>query len=250
MTPRAARTFLSLHTAAQAASPKGQRAVQDLRKSPDLTADYERQLSIDGRAAEALANIRIPETIATALAESAGEARAARGRLRFNPRDPATLSVIIGFLLLVGLLTWHFLGRSGVFPEEALTIAAEGVQLRTEQYEVVEEQAGALEDWFLLKGFEKFRIPKPFDRYQAAGARLIKVENQPVAILAIPENFMFFMVFDPRPLGIDLQPEGRWRTAEFNFKYAAAIRQDRGMCFMIVIQGTRKDIEALLSKAR
>lgn len=244
MTPRAARIFLSSQPADAGSLEKVLAAIQ---KSPDLLSDYERQLQTDQLVTETIGQLPIPPVCLEGLAGIRADAAAAKAKVRFHPLDPAMLSVIVGFLLLVGLLTWHFLGRSGVFPEEALSIAVEGVKLRTDQFEIVTEEAGVLEDWFLMKGFERFSVPSQFAKYQTAGARIFKIEGQQVGVLAIPENFMFFMVFDPAPLGIEIHPEGSWRVAEFDYKYAAAIREQDGMCFMVVIRGTKADLEDLIA---
>ncbi len=249
MNPRTARTRLACHGPSEMTTNRHcRKAVTALEKSDELRRDFERQVAVDEKGVSGLRAIPVPETISEELRALGRQAVHAPARSRFNPRDPAMLSVTIGFLLMVGLLTWHFLGRAGVFPEEALTIAAEGVKLRTEQFEVVEEPAGALEDWFLLKGFDRFRVPPEFARYEAAGARIFKVENQPVAVLAVPENMMFFLIFDPAPLGISIAPEGSWRLAEFDYKYAAALREDKGVCFLVVIRGKKAELEAILKK--
>lgn len=249
MSPKSARQLLAILPPDPPESREVGQARESLRNSPALLADYEAQVALDRAAGSVLRSLEIPEAAAGELGTLAAAAAAARGRRRFNPRDPAMLSVTIGFLLLVAVLTWHFLGRAGVFPEEALSIAAEGAKLRSEQFEVVEERAGALEDWFVLKGFDRFHVPEKFAGFQAAGARIFKIQSQPVAVLAIPENFMFFLIFDPVPLGIEILPAGSWQFAEFDYKYAAAIREEKGMCFMVVIKGTRKDLVRLIEKA-
>ena len=244
MTPHAARIFLSSQPSDARSLEK---VIAALQKSPELLADYERQLQTDHIVGETISGLPIPPLCQEELAGIREHAAATKAKARFHPLDPAMLSVTVGFLLLVGLLTWHFLGRAGVFPEEALSIAVEGVKLRTDQFEIVAEEAGVLEDWFLMKGFERFRVPSQFAKFQTAGARIFKIEGQQVGVLAIPENFMFFMVFDPAPLGIEVQPEGSWRVTEFDYKYAAAIREQDGMCFMVVVRGTKADLEDLIA---
>jgi len=244
MTPHAARIFLSSQPSDARSLEK---VIAALQKSPELLADYERQLQTDHIVGETISGLPIPPVCQEELAGIREDASAAKAKARFHPLDPSMLSVTVGFLLLVGLLTWHFLGRAGVFPEEALSIAVEGVKLRTDQFEIVAEEAGLLEDWFLMKGFERFSVPSQFAKFQTAGARIFKIEGQQVGVLAIPENFMFFMVFDPAPLGIEIQPEGSWRVAEFDYKYAAAIREQDGMCFMVVIRGTKADLKDLIA---
>lgn len=248
MSPKSARQLLAVFPPELPDTREIARARGVLEKSPDLLADYEAQVALDTAARSVFSGLEIPEAAASELEAQAAAITLARGKRRFNPRDPAMLAVVIGFLLLVAILTWHFLGRAGVFPEEALTIAAEGAKLRADQFSEVEEKAGALEDWFVLKGFDRFHVPAKFANYQAAGARIFKIENQPVAVLAIPENYMFFLVFDPTPLGIEIRPEGTWQFAEFDYKYAAAIVEEKGMCFMVVIKGTRKDLANLIEK--
>ena len=248
MSPKSARQFLAIQIPEPPDSREISRARNALAKSPGLLEEYGAQIAVDKAARSVLAGVEIPPSVLGDLGEKAAVVSAARSRRRFNPRDPAMLAVAIGFLLLVAVLAWHFLGRAGVFPEEALTIAAEGAKLRTEQFDVVEDNAGHLEDWFVLKGFERFHVPEKFANYQAAGARVFKIENRPVAVLAIPENFMFFLVFDPVPFGISIRPEGSWQIAEFDNKFAAAIREEKGMCFMVVIKGDSKDLARLIKK--
>jgi hypothetical protein len=248
MSPKSARQFLAIQPPAFHDSRVSSLAREVLKKAPALLAEFEAQSTLDRAGSAILAEVEVPAEVLADLSAQTTQAAAERGRARLNPRDPALLAVGIGVLLLAVILTWHFLGRAGVFPEEALTIAAEGAKLGTAQFEVTQEKAGSLEDWFMLKGFDRFSVPPKFESYQAAGARVSKIEGQPVAVLAIPENFMFFLVFDPAPLGIQIQPDGTWRLAEFDYKYAAAIREDNGMCFMVVIKGTKKDLAQIIEK--
>ena len=248
MSPKSARQFLAIHPPGMVDPQELSQAREALAKAPVLLAQYESQAGLDAIVGSAIAGLEVPPSVLEELEAGVAAITAARSKRRFNPLDPAMLGVGIGFLLLVAVLLWHFFGRAGIFPEEALTIAGEGSKLRTEQFEVVEEKAGAMADWFVLKGFDGFHVPEKFANAQAAGARVFKIENRPVAVLAIPENFMFFLVFDPAPLGIKIRPEGSWQFTEFDYKYAAAIREEQGMCFMIVIKGTSKDLLRLIEK--
>jgi len=248
MSPKSARQFLAIHPPDPPDSRGMVRARDALAKSPVLLAEYGAQVALDKAVGSVLADVAIPSAVLGDIGARSAAISAVRSRRRFNPRDPAMLAVAIGFLLLVAVLVWHFLGRAGVFPEEALTIAAEGAKLREDQFEVVEDKAGALGDWFVLKGFDRFHVPTKFANYQVAGARIFKIENRPVAVLAVPENHMFFLVFDPAPLGLEIHPEGSWRIA-VDYKFAAAIREEKGLCFMVVvIKGTKKDLSRLIEK--
>jgi hypothetical protein len=74
--------------------------------------------------------------------------RSGKGRTGWQPRS---LAVGAGFVIdrPAGLM---FLGRAGTFPNEALKIAAAGSKATPNQFDPVEEKAGALQDWFALKG--------------------------------------------------------------------------------------------------
>lgn len=215
---------------------------RDLVKIIGKTSPSEVDPTIIGR----LGALDLSQDTRDALAAMRASAAEQKARQRWNPRDPAFLSVVVGFLLLLALLTWNFLGRVGVFPEDALTIAEEVVKIGPDQFDAIEVPAADAADWFLLKGFEKFPVPAEFAGSKAAGARLATVDKLPVAVLIVPENLMYFVVFDPKPLGISIG--SGWRIAEFNLKYAAALREEGGMCFMVVVRGSKAQLEKILAK--
>lgn len=166
---------------------------------------------------------------------------------RVSIRNPATLAVALGFLLLIGVLTWHFLGQAGVFPDEAIKIATDGSAARPDQFDPVEEKAGQLQDWFMLKGFDNFRVPPGFENFDVIGVRIFKSDNEPIAQAAVAENTMFFYSFASQELGIDIRPEKSWRVTQAN-SIAIAIREERGVCFMVSFRGTTEEMEKFLRK--
>lgn len=247
MTPKAARIQLALTSPSDQASPEAARALEVVEEAPNLAADVERQFAADRAAAARLAEIIPSPASLEEIADIRRLAREGKLRPRFNPRDPAMISVVLGFLLLVGLLTWNFVSRQSEFPDEARTIADEGIGMQEGQFEAVDFPASELADWFLLKGFDTFRIPPAFANFRAAGARLARIDKQPVAFIAVPERLAFFIVFDPTAFGIAIEPEGSWRVTELDGGYAAAITQEKGTCFMVV---TREPVAELRKSLR
>ena len=66
------------------------------------------------------------------------------------------------------------LGRAGTFPAEAINIAATGAKATPNQFDPVEEKAGALQDWFAFKGFDNFRILPEFAQFDVVGVRIFQ----------------------------------------------------------------------------
>lgn len=160
--------------------------------------------------------------------------------------NPSTIAVGIGFLLLIAVVVWNMMGRVGTFPDEAMKIATTGGKASPDQFQVVEAKAGDLEDWLMLKGFENFNVPAGLENFTAAGVRIFKVENEPVAQAAIvSDKPIYFYSFASRPLGVTVAPEGRWLISEAD-GWVLAIREDNGSCFMVAFRGNKQQMQELL----
>ena len=136
-------------------------------------------------------------------------------------------------------------------PERSLTRPSklrDGRQSDTQSVRSVEEKADGLQDWFTLKGFDNFRVPPEFAQFDVVGVRIFTVDNEPVAQVAVPENLMYFYCFSSQPLGINVVPEGSWRITESD-RPVLAIREEKGMCFLVAFRGSKKDMKSLLEKA-
>ena len=243
MTPRAARTFLATHLedSNETPSPLVQKALKSLASSPELKAEYDQQAALDARARRILGEVEISYEVEEMLASKIATLPARR----FNPRDPAIFAAAVGFLLLVLVLTWNFLGRPAAFPSDALEIAERVLEIEDEPFEPVGEPAGEVEDWFVMKGFDGFKVPEHLAAHLAETGGILKIENQPVAVVTIPQRDARFLVFPAKPFGIDL-PEGEWRAAPVDERHAAAIREEGGMCFMILRRGSLASVQDLV----
>ena len=96
-----------------------------------------------------------------------------------------------------------------------------------------------MQDWFTLKGFDNFRVPREFAQFDVVGVRIFTVDNEPVAQVAVPENFMYFYCFSAQPLGIKVVPEGSWRITESD-RSVLAIREENGLCFLVCVPRLEK----------
>lgn len=246
MNPRTARNVLATHLGDpnETPPPAVQKALKAVSKSPELQADYERQSALDARWRKVLSGVEIPDGVESGFAAQI----ASLPVRRFNPRDPAMLAAAIGFLLLVSVLTWNFLGRPAAFPQDAEEIAERVLEVDGEEFETVGEPAGEVEDWFVLKGFDGFKVPDRLAAHIAGTGGILKIQNQPVAVLSIPQRNAWFVCFPAPPFGIDL-PAGEWRFAQIDEHHAAAVREDEGMCFMILRKGSLASVQDLAGAA-
>ncbi|MFZ9920957.1 MAG: hypothetical protein ACO3GO_07230 [Terrimicrobiaceae bacterium] len=243
MNPRTARNLLAIYIEDpnETAPPAVQKALKAIGRSPELQAEIDRQTVLDARARRIIGGVEIPFEAEETL--SAKVAALPAGR--FNPRDPAIFAAAVGFFLLVLVLAWNFLGRPAAFPPDAAEIAERLLEIDDEPLDPVGEPAGEVEDWFLMKGFDGFKVPEHLASHLAESGGILKIGNQPVAVVTIPQRNARFIVFPADPFGIDI-PEGEWRTASIDDQYAAAIREEGGMCFMILRRGSLASVRDLL----
>lgn len=221
------------------------------KSDSSLQETFAAQKAFDERLSSTLqAELNPGETEAAELADFAQRLDAHWDHRRLALGSPAMISVGVAFLFLIAVLVWHFLGRAGAFPDEAVKIALTGMKGGPELFQAVEEKTGNLPDWFVLKGFDHFQVPPGFENFSAVGVRIFRVENQPVAMAAVPspEHRMFFYAFESAPFGISV-PDHKWMITESE-QNVLAIRQDEEVCFLIAFRGKKADMERLLADAQ
>jgi hypothetical protein len=226
--------------------PSMKRALDVAAKDGSLATELESQTAFDLACSSELGAISLDADARAQIAEGV-RAFASKQGGRTQVAKHAAFAVGVGFLLLIGLLVWMFLGRAGTFPDEAVKIAMAGAKAPPDQFDPVEEKADALQDWFTLKGFDNFRVPPEFAKFDVVGVRIFAVDNEPIAQVIVPENHMYFYCFSSQPFGINVVPEGSWRITESE-RSVLAIREEKGMCFLVAFRGTKKEMKSLLQK--
>jgi len=246
MRPATARRILTCHVD----DPNGdvppvmQSALKALGKSPELQADYEKQSRIDANLRTVFKDAEVPDD---ALSGFASQVLAIPTR-HFNPRDPAIISVIIGFVLLIIVLTWDFLGRPASFPPDGLEVAEAILEAENSAPQMVSVPAEELEDWFVLKGFDGFRTPACLLGGKVDSAAILEFEKQPLAVVGLPALKAQLAVFSAAPWNIVI-PDGEWRTAQIDPEYAVALSREKDMCFLILFQGNEAGVRAILKSS-
>ncbi len=253
MTAKRARQVL------RCVGPHGEEhATRDLRealaeagRSPELEAVYRNQVAFD-RGAAGTMHFDIPESVAAELT-GYGD-RFAERRPGFHPsvHSPAVLAVGASFLVLIALLAWIFVGNAGGFAgmREVTDMAMEGNAADVSQFDPLQAKASTLGDWFVMEGFDGFKVPEEFAEVEAVGVRLYQQDGEPVAAVAVPllDRKAFFYSFEAHPFGVSVTPEGAWRVVVFgpNDENVLAIREVGSKAFVVTFRGTKAEMEALL----
>lgn len=243
MRPQTARRILACHVDDPNGEipPAMQSALKSLAKSPELQADYEKQCGIDSTLRTAFKDTEVPEGAMNAFALQVE----AIPKRHFNPRDPAIASVIIGFVLLVFVLAWDFLGRPASFPPDGLEIAESILSADESYFQPVAVSPEELDDWFVLKGFDGFRAPLFLIGGRVDSAGVMEFEKQPVAIVGLPAFKARLAVFNATSWDI-VMPEDEWRTAQITPEYSAALSRENETCFLIVFKGSEAGLKKII----
>jgi len=249
VTPKAARARLSLYrpNGADDADPDIQKASGDLQGDPGLENSFRQQVAFDQAVAGVIDRLEPSEEVLTRMEQAARESPRKR---RFIFADPAMLAVAVGFLGIVFLVVWMMMDRQDKFEgrEKVIEIAKVGGQGKIDQFEPVQSKVSRMGDWFALQGFGGFRVPDGFGDFELVGVRLMGFEGQNVACMAIPENQMFFYVFDSSSLSINPGRPGEWKIIELEDGRVVAVEEDNGVTFMVVMEGEPEDMKGLIAK--
>lgn len=165
-------------------------------------------------------------------------------------KNPATIAVGAAFLILIGVVVWQVSGKVGVFPEEALKIAAEARRATQDNFSPMDAKASTLPDWFAMQGFEGFQIPPGMEDLNAVGVRTFAFEGASVAQVAVlkDEQKLFLMAFPAEAFEIRSLPTQAWQVSTSG-RNAYAIREENGMCFLVTFVGSEAEMKAFLSSS-
>ena len=216
-----------------------------------LWKEFQLDQSVDAATRAALEELHPTETERSLLQTELAEIQSRKRAHGFSMSDPGVLSVALGFLLLMGLALWHFLGESDKFSgyDEVVTLVEQGTQMDAGQFEPVQTKLGAMDDWFAMNGLDRFWVPPSFAHLESIGARVMRFQTVPVAQIAVPSPQMLILVFRGQPLGISVGREGVWKFIEGK-PYSSAITEKDGICFLVSIRGTKEEVEQLVDEVR
>jgi len=227
------------------------KAVRFAEKDPALREGLARIRAFDERQLAALDEVMAPPALLANLAEAnAGTARPLSGKAALL--QPVVLTILIGAAVLLGwggVTLWNrvhsFPGKDSVVRMVDVTDEMTGMEMEPKK-----AAAGALNDWFFDKySFEDYYLPPGFEEFQAAGARLFRQDDEPVAQVAIADPAMVFFSFKAEDFGVNLGGNDQWRIFTEG-DWVAAVQQHDEECFMVAFRGSTGDMEQFLKSRK
>jgi hypothetical protein len=245
-----AEPLLSLHREGRAAAGRVQKALRYAEGHDTLRRKLEEQAAFDGQIVRAIHSICPPENLRKKLREVSA-ASSPKERKSSPNLCAATLAAVIGVLVMAGFAVWtvmekmeKFPGRESVERMLAATNRMSGVEL-----EPMTTTTGNLGDWFYMRGFEGYTLPPEIGALPVVGSRVLRIEEHPVAQLAVDRQNSILYVFRAGDFGVQLPEAGTWRVFDHE-DWQAGIRRDGGLCYMVAMRGTKAEMQTLLDSLK
>lgn len=245
-----AEPFLSLHREGRRAAGRVQKALRYAAGHDTLRLKLDEQSAFDGQIVRAIHSIRPPENLRKKLREvSATTGAPAR---KCSPLlCTATFAVVCGILVIVGFAVWtvmekmeKFPGRENVDRMLEATSRMSGVEL-----EPMTATSGTLGDWFYMRGFEGYTLPPEFGALPVLGSRVLRIDERPIAQLAVDRQNSILYVFRASDFGVEIPETVTWRMLGHE-DWSAGIRRNGGLCYMVAMRGSKQDLQELLQSLK
>jgi len=252
MNLKSAQAILRCHRpgASGLQDPQAQKALRIVEGVPELKAALDAQIEFDDRQAQTIATMVPGEEFLDRIDSTLENLQ--KGFQWSVLKQPPFLAGAVAILTLLGVLVYFWLDWMQNFPGKDsaeqmidMTESMTGVELEPKVAE-----AGSLDDWFSINGYDDFHILPEFAHLKTAGCRVFRQEGCPVAQIAIDEHHMLLYIFHSDDFGVKIDPPDRWRYFQQG-EWAAAIRGDGDTCFMVAFQGKideMKDFIANITK--
>jgi hypothetical protein len=250
MSPEEAEPLLSLHREGRTAAGRVQKALRYAEGHDTLRGKLEEQGTFDDQVVRAIHSIKPPENLRRKLREVSA-ASAPKERKRSPYLCTATFAAVIGVLVIVGFVVWTVMEKMERFPGIeslermlAVTDRMSGVEL-----EPMATSSGTLGDWFYMRGFEGYALPAEIGTLPVVGSRVLRVDEHPVAQLAVDRQNSILYVFHASDFGVRIPDGGKWTVFDFD-EWTAGVRREGGLCYMVAMRGSEDDMQALLQSLK
>ncbi len=243
-----AAALLPLHRPGREAAGTLKKAIALAEKDPALAAQLAQQRTFDEQIGAVIKSIAPPENLRAKLLEAGGRPDAEKPKLRSNAFHPAVLTAILGVLLIVGFLAWTVMERMEKFAgrEAAERMLAGTSKMSGVELDPVSTTAGAMEDWFYMRGFEGYAVPPELSALPALGSRVYRIEGHPIAQIAVDRHESIVYVFRASDFGLDLSENEPWRLMEYE-GWVAALQRRGDICSMVAFRGKKPEMREFLA---
>jgi hypothetical protein len=238
-----AEILIQAYRPGMATDSRTQKAVDYSESHDTLKARLAEQKQFDAHIGEIIRCIYPPENLREKLAALSAGRTARPGSLRHH----AILPVLAGVLVLVGIGIFFYLQNATKFEgrEAVEQLIEETYGTAGGELEPVSSRAGQLGDWFYMRGFEGYALPRELAVLPAVGSRVAAVDGRSVAQVAVDQHHLVVHVFDAAKFGVGLESGGPWRVFTHE-GWAAAVRREGPTCYLLTIHGSASEMNEIV----
>ncbi|MGB8169576.1 MAG: hypothetical protein WCF18_18895 [Chthoniobacteraceae bacterium] len=246
-----AAAMLALHRPGREADGAVKKAIRLAEKDPALSAQLAGQLEFDGQLVGVINSIQPPDNLVQKLRAACNRPDAVKPKLRTHAFNPAILTAILGVLLIVGFVAWTVMERMEKFPgrEAAERMLSATSKMTGVELDPVTTTAGTMGDWFYMRGFEGYAVPKELSALPAVGSRVFRIEGHPIAQIAVDRHESLVYVFRASDFGVEIGADEPWRLIEYE-GWVGALRRHEDVCSMVAFRGDKSEMRGFLAKLK
>jgi len=234
------KALLRIHRPWGGDRSKVAKAVRAAQTNAELAA----QIAADLQWHEEIERIEIPEELA--LLNLAVPPKMGLRALVFQP---AVLAIALALVVVVGVLIYLAQTRMGDFPGKDAVVALveeDGTLNGPDFEEISPTEAGKLDDWFVLKGFEGYAVPRKLQKAKVIGCRVFKHDGILMAEVAFEKQNARMLVFRAADLKDGIAKGSKHIFQQEQWAVAAWSEQENS--YVVMFQGDSDDMPGFLRK--
>lgn len=246
-----AAALLPLHRPGREADSSIKKAIRVAEKDPELSRQLAGQVEFDGQLLGVINSIQPPDNLLRKLRASCTRPVAEKPKLRSHAFNPAVLTAILGVLLILGFLAWTVMERMEKFGgrEAAERMLSATSKMTGVELDPVSTATGTMGDWFYMRGFEGFTVPKELNALPAVGSRVFRIDGHPIAQIAVDRRESILYVFRASDFGVQLAADEPWRIITYE-GWVAALQRHGDSCSMIAFRGKKPEMQEFLANLK
>ncbi len=227
-------------------------ALENARTIPEEAASLTAQQQLDQAIAGLVRAIQIPQEAAEWFV-NAELIQGSKRSWKKTARHPAMLATALAVLVLAGIGIFFFFEQLHEFPgsETAKKLLVYAGTAKSSQFEALDTDAVNLGDYFFMKSqLEHYDVPMQLADLRARAARVFDDEDgHHVAQVVLAEKGVQFFLYPAEQPPKDQKNKSptAWRYIEGE-GWAGAVREHDGVCFMIAIRGSEKELRSFLQE--
>jgi hypothetical protein len=247
MNAQTAESLLRCHRPEKPADSRMQKALRWAEGDSEARRRLKEQMDFDQQMVGAIHFIKPPDDLRQKLSALGARPRAAPPGLGKQIINPAVLSALAGVAVIVGIIAFFVVDHMEKFPgRESVErmIPAPGKMTGLE-FERVSTTADQLGDWLYMRGYEGYEVPKEIASLPVIYSRVFRLDGKPIAQFATENHDSLVYEFHASDFGVELPQGGDWRLLAQD-EWTAAIRQRGDHCFMILLRGSKSEMNDFL----